>query len=1206
MESSAQELVGVTVRPSHAPRLHLSSAKHVQVGKYKFHGQHGEALFGANRLRSEENLRAEAVRMLAPKPLCEGVAGPIDFGDPRGCFARGMVERLRPYYARMAEHDWLCDADKGDPSLGPHQVIALELARVIADKWERGQQAQIGNRRGLLVWHNTGSGKCFSAGTPIMMADGSVRAVEEVRVGDEVMGDDSTPRRVLSLGRGRQQMFDIVPSHGGEAWGCNASHVLVLEYLRHKTIAKTSWGTFTARWHEPALEDDGVTPAALFRTKNFDTREAAADFLALVPDDHRRAQMEVRAYLGLSSTVRHALKCYRAAVDFGPAPDPLCDPYVLGAWLGDGSLRHVQITSADPELVDELRARLRPAGVQVVELRQKDQYSLTTDPGRSGRKPNALRSALLAYGLLGKEKRIPETLKRGSRETRLAVLAGLLDAAGHLAGNCYEIWQKSEALARDVAFVARTLGFGASLVSRVKAAYWRVGIYGAGLEAIPVALRRKRAAPRRQIKNAQRYGFEVVPRGEGQYYGFAVDGNHRFLLGDTTVTHNTVTCLGIALAYWGTQRKIVLTTTPANKADNNLAEYAKNLLVYFPERAREIAHAAGAPLPPTDPAFPGVWTTAQTAAGHPTHAAFSAWCSDAGAALLGKRIKCRTFVELATDARLGGREYSRSDEDFFVRTGAVVIMDEAQSLFLPKKANEVAGYNGLRAYLEGRVSGPHARQDPHARVHLYALSATPGDTVQDYLRLLNVVRPAGSREFTPADAGRPQVFKNLVLYADIRGDTSHYGQLAGGAPQNVRVPMTPAYYAAFLKAFAGETVRDYGSAPESKKSGFLAKAKQASNFLTEAQYRAFFTPAHVEAVSRPTPGMPVPALVRVDRSKVMLSDKTRVALRSAVQLGGKQYVYTSDARTLKALGAALDALGYERVTLDHMDHVGGGRSGTYRVSLRSPKPRYIAFKTGTLHGDTMEHSHLSALKAFFNDEANKDGRVCKILLATGEHYQGLNLFHLRGVHILDPLFQKSADEQAVGRALRYCGHAAGETSVVVQRYFGVAPRDFDLDKALDATGSKAAGRAAIQRAQAQLGALVSPLGASANANSLAFHDSERRAAPLARFQDCLRAMAVDCALLDPSKVPELGLRGRSVQFQPLRGPCGACDAAGLASASSASRARSSRASGRASGWASAVSRASSASRARSAPSRASHKAPSRASRASHKAPSRRR
>ena len=61
-------------------------------------------------------------------------------------------------------------------------------------------------------------------------------------------------------------------------------------------------------------------------------------------------------------------------------------------------------------------------------------------------------------------------------------------------------------------------------------------------------------------------------------------------------------------------------------------------------------------------------------------------------------------------------------------------MDEAQSIFVPKKADEVAGYNGLRAYLEGRVAGPHARQDPHARVHLYALSATPGDTVQDYLR----------------------------------------------------------------------------------------------------------------------------------------------------------------------------------------------------------------------------------------------------------------------------------------------------------------------------------------------------------------------------------------------------------------------------------------------------------------------------------------
>ena len=35
------------------------------------------------------------------------------------------------------------------------------------------------------------------------------------------------------------------------------------------------------------------------------------------------------------------------------------------------------------------------------------------------------------------------------------------------------------------------------------------------------------------------YDFDIIPQGEGQYFGFTVDGNHRLLLADFTVTHNS-------------------------------------------------------------------------------------------------------------------------------------------------------------------------------------------------------------------------------------------------------------------------------------------------------------------------------------------------------------------------------------------------------------------------------------------------------------------------------------------------------------------------------------------------------------------------------------------------------------------------------------------------------------------------------------------
>lgn len=59
------------------------------------------------------------------------------------------------------------------------------------------------------------------------------------------------------------------------------------------------------------------------------------------------------------------------------------------------------------------------------------------------------------------------------------------------------------------------------------------------IDIIPTKIARKQASPRRQKKNVLVYGIEVKPVGIGTYYGFQIDGDHRFMLGDFSVTHNT-------------------------------------------------------------------------------------------------------------------------------------------------------------------------------------------------------------------------------------------------------------------------------------------------------------------------------------------------------------------------------------------------------------------------------------------------------------------------------------------------------------------------------------------------------------------------------------------------------------------------------------------------------------------------------------------
>jgi hypothetical protein len=54
---------------------------------------------------------------------------------------------------------------------------------------------------------------CHAPGTLILMSDYSEKLVEEVVVGDELMGPDGNPRRVLRLAHGTQDMFRVIPSN---------------------------------------------------------------------------------------------------------------------------------------------------------------------------------------------------------------------------------------------------------------------------------------------------------------------------------------------------------------------------------------------------------------------------------------------------------------------------------------------------------------------------------------------------------------------------------------------------------------------------------------------------------------------------------------------------------------------------------------------------------------------------------------------------------------------------------------------------------------------------------------------------------------------------------------------------------------------------------------------------------------------------------
>jgi hypothetical protein len=81
----------------------------------------------------------------------------------------------------------------------------------------------------IVIIGKPGTGKCFAINTLILMSDFSVRRVQDVVVGDLVMGDDGTPRTVLSLGRGRDAMYKVHQQPYGVDYVVNSEHILCLK-----------------------------------------------------------------------------------------------------------------------------------------------------------------------------------------------------------------------------------------------------------------------------------------------------------------------------------------------------------------------------------------------------------------------------------------------------------------------------------------------------------------------------------------------------------------------------------------------------------------------------------------------------------------------------------------------------------------------------------------------------------------------------------------------------------------------------------------------------------------------------------------------------------------------------------------------------------------------------------------------------------------
>lgn len=390
-----------------------------------------------------------------------------------------------------------------------------------------------GNKPSLVVLP-TG---CHEKGYQVFKEDGSLIKVEDIQVGDTLMGDDSTKRTVLHLHQGEDTMYKITLKTCKVEFIVNKSHVL---HLVRTNLGKDKSTNSYPETVDISLED----------------------------------------YLKWAPSRKHLYKIKRVGFELSSTPETWLDPYFLGLWLGDGSKNHVEITSMESEVMDFLESYAQSLGMNFIQIPQKNSKASLLKINNGLGQKNQILTELQRLNLIN-NKHIPEELLTSSREIRERLLAGLIDSDGYMRGPNYEISQKSKRLADDIYRLIGSLGFHPYMRPMQKrctnckypqfSTYYRI-TFRCTYDIKNLVERRKynKGVPN---KAHNLYEFKIEEVGVGEYYGFTLDGNQLYIDQNFVIHHNCGKSISIAKLVQDVGDKVLILSPSQEILSQNYKKY---------------------------------------------------------------------------------------------------------------------------------------------------------------------------------------------------------------------------------------------------------------------------------------------------------------------------------------------------------------------------------------------------------------------------------------------------------------------------------------------------------------------------------------------------------------------------------------------------------------------------------------------------------
>jgi hypothetical protein len=304
-----------------------------------------------------------------------------------------------------------------------------------------------------------GGGKLLDIETPIPTPSGFV-TMGDLRPGDTVFGRDGTPCTVLAESAVVTAPAYLLTFDDRSSVVANDEHRWLTYDASDLADMTRRCETFRAkrRANRPRRTPTGNKSdrfRASLAARNAAAASKARSSLLGSPTGSVKTTAEIAASVRTSDgRANHAIPVCGALVM--PVADLPIDPYVLGAWLGDGTSSTGAITSMDPEIV----ANVAAGGFPV-----RSTYRTPSQPSAKASlyKFTGLTTALRQLGVLN-NKHVPSAYLWASVEQRTALLQGLMDTDGGVEGGSAAFTNTRRDITEAVAHLARSLGHRARVV----------------------------------------------------------------------------------------------------------------------------------------------------------------------------------------------------------------------------------------------------------------------------------------------------------------------------------------------------------------------------------------------------------------------------------------------------------------------------------------------------------------------------------------------------------------------------------------------------------------------------------------------------------------------------------------------------------------------------------------------------------------------